>query len=113
MFDMTALNIDMVRTGKLIRYYIFRQNYTVRQLQKELMLGCPQPIYRWFQGKTLPSVEHLFRLSRILEVHMETLLVEQRDCRIKRVCYADETEREYAERVGLYYEIMQRCINIS
>lgn len=42
-----------------------------------LHLSCPQPIYRWFKGSILPSVDHLFYLSRILHCHMEDLLVVQ------------------------------------
>ncbi len=104
-------NIDMVKTGQLIRYYVFRQSYTVRELQKELALGSPQPIYRWFQGKILPSVDHLLRLSQLLEVHMETLLVQQRKCHIKRVCHTDEEECARLERLWLYYEIFYSNIN--
>lgn len=42
---------------------------------KYASLLCPQPIYRWFKGIVLPSVDHLYALSRLLQVHMEELLV--------------------------------------
>ena len=41
---------------------------------KYLHLSCPQPVYRWLRGKTLPSVDHLYALSRLFGVHMEDLL---------------------------------------
>ena len=40
-----------------------------------LHLSYPQSIYRWFKGIILPSVDHLYVLSRLLKIHMEDLLV--------------------------------------
>lgn len=68
-------NIDMVRTGQKLKELISAAGYDVKAIQSYLHLSCPQPIYRWFKGKTLPTVEHLYALSRLLEVHMEELLV--------------------------------------
>lgn len=68
-------NIDMQRTGALIKKKVEGAGYTVRDLQEKLMLSCPQPIYRWFKGKILPSINHLYVLSQLLHVHMEDLLV--------------------------------------
>ena len=48
---------------------------SVRDIQEYLQLSCPQPIYRWFQGRILPSVDHLYMLSRLFQVHMEDLLI--------------------------------------
>lgn len=67
--------IDMVKTGKRLKERIEKAGYTVKQVQKELLLECPQSIYRWFKGQILPSVDHLYKLSRLLDVHMENLLV--------------------------------------
>ena len=50
---------------------------TVKYIQEYLHLSCPQSVYRWFKGKVLPSVEHLCALSKLLNVHMEDLLVLQ------------------------------------
>ena len=47
-------------------------------MYKRQCLSCPQPIYRWFKGQILPSVNHLFVLSKLLNVHMEELLVEKK-----------------------------------
>ena len=51
--------------------------YDVKYIQEYLHLSCPQSVYRWFRGKVLPSVEHLCALSKLLNVHMEDLLVLQ------------------------------------
>ena len=68
-------NIDMKATGRHIRSLIIKAGYSVGDIQKILGLSCPQPVYRWFQGRVLPSIDHLYKLSILLEVHMENLLV--------------------------------------
>ena len=70
-------HIDMKKTGILLKYRIEKAGYTVKDIQKLLQLSCPHPIYRWFKGMILPSVDHLYVLSRLLKIHMEDLLVPQ------------------------------------
>lgn len=72
-------NIDMVRTGAHLKKLIRQRGYSVKDIQKLLNLSCPQPIYRWFKGKILPSVDHLFLLSKLLYVHMEDLLLTKQE----------------------------------
>jgi hypothetical protein len=72
-------NIDMKKTGLLLKMAIGNAGYTVKDIQKILHLSCPQPIYRWFKGMILPSVNHLYVLSRLLKIHMEDLLVVSRE----------------------------------
>lgn len=69
--------IDQIQTGAKIKMMLKAAGYEVRDVQTYLHLSCPQPIYRWFKGKILPSVEHLCALGRLLNVHMEDLLVLQ------------------------------------
>ena len=68
-------DIDMNQTGSLIKEKIKNAGYSVRQIQRILYLAGPQPIYRWFRGEVLPSVNHLFVLSNLLGLHMEDLIV--------------------------------------
>lgn len=68
-------SIDMNCTGKRLKYYLKKHGYSVKMVQEYLHLACPQPIYRCFKGQTLPSVDHLLMLSRLVNVHMEELLV--------------------------------------
>ena len=48
-----------------------------RMSQEYLHLSCVQPIYRWCKGLILPSVDHLFTLSELLNVYMEDFLVKK------------------------------------
>jgi len=66
--------IDMQETGKKLKHVIISKGYSVRDIQAHLHLSCPQPVYRWFQGKIMPSIDHLFALSNLLGMHMEDLL---------------------------------------
>ncbi len=73
----TYPNIDMQQTGKRLKRAIESAGYTPRMLQDYLHLSCVQPIYRWYKGLILPSVDHLLMLSELLSVHMENLLVKK------------------------------------
>lgn len=74
---MTYPNIDMVKTGLQLKQYINQAGMSVKDIQTYLHLSCPQPIYRWMNGKILPSVDHLLMLSELFGIHMEELLVKK------------------------------------
>ena len=71
----TPASLDAVQTGRKIENAIKQSGYSIRELQEMLGLSCPQPIYRWIRGRTLPSIDNLYMLSRILGVPMDELLV--------------------------------------
>ena len=73
----TYPNIDMEQTGRRLKYLIESAGYTPRMIQEYLHLSCVQPIYRWYKGKILPSVDHLLMLSELLNMHMEDFLVKK------------------------------------
>lgn len=67
--------IDAEATGQRLKKVLKDKGYSVREIQNKLDLYCSQSIYRWLQGKTLPSLTNLYMLSQILQVSMEELLV--------------------------------------
>ncbi len=69
--------ISMERTGKRLRHLMRQGRYTVKDIQGTLGLACPQPVYRWIQGKALPTVNHLYILAGPFHIHMEELLVSE------------------------------------
>ena len=73
----TYPNIDMQQTGRKLKYIIETSGYTPRMIQEHLHLSCVQPIYRWYKGLILPSVDHLLMLNELLDVHMEDLLIKK------------------------------------
>ena len=73
----TYPNIDMKQTGRKMKRMIESAGYTPRMIQDYLHLSCVQPVYRWYKGLILPSVDHLFMLSKLLGVHMEDFLAKK------------------------------------
>ena len=69
--------IDQAKTGQKLKIMLKLAGYDVKYIQEYLNLSCPQPIYRWFKGQDLPTVEKFYALSTLLGVHMEELLVLQ------------------------------------
>lgn len=92
-------NIDMERSGQRMKQMILEAGYDVKAIQNYLHLAYPQPVYRWFHGQVLPTVDHLFMLSKLLGVHMEEFLVESKKdsdlCKNNHFAY---------ERILLYYK---------
>lgn len=88
----TYPNIDMQQTGRKLKHMIESAGYTPRIIQDYLHLSCVQPIYRWYKGKILPSVDHLFMLSELLNVHIEELLVKK-----SSVLVIYDIEQSYAQ----------------
>lgn len=51
----------------------------MRQLQKALGIGAYQSIYDWFSGKSLPSLDNMLALSRLLDIPIERLIICKND----------------------------------
>ena len=99
----TYPNIDMYRTGRKLKRMLESAGYTPRMIQDYLHLSCVQPIYRWYKGLILPSVDHLLMLSELLHVHMEEFLVKK-----NAVLFVCEIEQTYSlsgeTRIMEYYK---------
>lgn len=67
--------IDPVATGENIIRLRKARGLTVRQLQEWFGFEEPQAIYKWQRGKSLPSVDNLYALGKLLDVPMDSILV--------------------------------------
>lgn len=67
--------IDPAATGRNIMRLRLEQGLTVRDVQAFFGFEEPQAIYKWQSGKSLPSVDHLYALSALLDVQMDEILV--------------------------------------
>ena len=105
----TYPNIDMQRTGRKLKTMIEAAGYTPRMIQDFLHLSCVQPIYRWYKGLILPTVDHLFMLSELLGVHMEDFLVKKNTVAmvydVEQYCLQDAQKRFIA-----YYKQIYRLV---
>lgn len=73
------ITLDVKSSGQKLHAAIRKSGYSVRDIQKMLSLACPNSVYRWINGHTMPSIENLFRLSRILNTSMENLIAFKQD----------------------------------
>ena len=69
------LSIQQEATGKRIKELLKQNGYTVREIQQVMGFENPQAIYKWLSGKSLPNVDNLVILSRVLHTSIEDILV--------------------------------------
>ena len=68
-------SIDMIQTGRRLKKLCEEAKLRTMDIQHLTNLSYPQSIYRWYQGEVLPSIDHLYTLSRLLGMHIEDMLV--------------------------------------
>ena len=69
------MSIQQAETGNRIKALLEKNGYTVKDIQGAMGFENPQAIYKWLSGKTLPSLDNLLILSRVLHTTMEDILV--------------------------------------
>lgn len=67
--------IDMAATGENIKRLRIERGLTVRDLQRYFGFEEPQAIYKWQRGQSLPSVDNLYALGKLLGLSMDEILV--------------------------------------
>ena len=67
--------IDLEATGQNIVRLRKARGLSVRDLQNWFGFEEPQAIYKWQQGKSLPTVDNLYALGALLDVPLEEILV--------------------------------------
>ncbi|MBR4146229.1 MAG: helix-turn-helix transcriptional regulator [Lachnospiraceae bacterium] len=73
------LSIQPKETGDQIKKLIKENGYTVKDVQGAMGFENPQAIYKWMAGRTLPSLDNLIILSRMLHTKTEDILVIDED----------------------------------
>lgn len=89
--------IDPEATGENIARLRRARGLSVRDVQKWFGFEEPQAIYKWQQGRSLPSVDNLYALCALLEVSVEELLVqrteEQEEEQQEKSCCSQPVEK--------------------
>lgn len=70
--------IDVAATGRNIRRLRLEKGYSVNELQEYLGPSCPQGIYSWQRGATLPSTDNLYALSKLWGININDILQEKK-----------------------------------
>ena len=69
--------IDVYATGKNIERLRKEKGLKVKDISSYMGFLEPQAVYKWQQGKALPSLDNMFALSVLFQVPMENILVRQ------------------------------------
>lgn len=73
------MEIDRKATGGRLKKLLQERDMKAADLQRLLGLENHQPVYKWLNGKSLPSLEHLCRIAEILETSVEDILVYRKE----------------------------------
>lgn len=66
---------DPREIGRHLHALMEQHDITVKDLQKILGLSCPQTIYHWLNGDSIPTIDHLYNLSRHFDICIDELLL--------------------------------------
>ena len=69
--------IDVKATGENILRRRIERGYTVLDVQRYLNLACPQSVYHWQAGRTLPNIDNFYALSVLFGTSVNDLVAEQ------------------------------------
>ena len=66
---------DPREIGRRLHALMEQHEMTVKDLQKILGLSCPQTIYHWLNGDSIPTIDHLYNLSCHFDICIDELLL--------------------------------------
>ena len=69
--------INTNATGKRIRELRKQHGLKVKEVQELLGLSTDQAVYKWESGSSMPTIDNLVVLSRVLQTKIDDILVIQ------------------------------------
>ena len=72
---MISIQVDTLATGRRIRKLLDDADISIRELQDIMGFTTRNAIYKWTQGKCLPSIDNLVVLSMVLGVSINEIVV--------------------------------------
>lgn len=67
--------INKNETAKRFELLMKWNHLQPKDLQAYLGLACVQTVYRWIEGTNIPSVDHLYALSKLFHVNLDDMLI--------------------------------------
>ena len=98
--------ISKKETGINLRKVMDMRGISAKDVQEYLGLGCVQSVYRWLEGHSMPTIDNLYALSKLLRVPIDDLVRGNREVRVPEVCY--EVRKDWRKRVRAYWEVFLR-----
>ena len=86
--------IDKVQTGKNIKKLCIDKDVSLHKLSN--IFGNGSTIYKWANGEGLPSVQNLFRLSKILDCSIYDIIAVKKEC-ARNIDYCRQGMNEMSE----------------
>lgn len=75
MINQTFPTLNVKETGIRIKSLRVSNGYSVEEVACYMGFTGPQAVYKWEWGRSLPTVDNLFALSRLYGVAIEEILV--------------------------------------
>ena len=100
--------IDKRATGINLRRLMDEREITVKDVQKFLGLGCVQSVYRWLDGVSMPTIDHLYALSVLFQVPIDTIVCGNRKTHVSVRTVKTDNSRE--KRLFAYYRKIQEFL---
>jgi transcriptional regulator with XRE-family HTH domain len=72
---MLCFSVDSVATGNKIKSLCYQCGYSAADLQRELGLESVQSVYKWYNGKCLPSVDKLLAMEKLFSVPLQEIVI--------------------------------------
>lgn len=66
--------INKKETGVNLRRIMDMRGVKPKDLQEYLGFGCVQSVYRWLDGVSMPTVDNLYAISKMLQVPMDSIV---------------------------------------
>lgn len=86
--------IDKMQTGKNIKRLLCEKDIGITNLAR--IFGSGSTVYYWITGKSLPSVENLFKLARVFDCSVYDIVAVKHDCS-KNIDYCRQGIDEMSE----------------
>lgn len=71
--------INMTETGKQIKSIMQSRGMNVKDVQVAFGFATPQAVYKWLQGKSLPTVDNLVALASLFGVLIDDIVVVEKE----------------------------------
>lgn len=69
------VSINMEKTGAHIKHIIRESGYSIHDIMEITGITSEQAIYKWYRGKSIPSIEVQIILCRLLGLKMTELII--------------------------------------
>lgn len=66
--------INKKETGVNLRRIMDMRGVKPKDIQEYLVFGCVQSVYRWLDGVSMPTVDNLYAISKMLQVPMDSIV---------------------------------------